>query len=105
MVRAETEEPRGLLVKEDVITPAEESELLQRFETLRWDPIVIRGQAARRTARHFGLGYDYDSREPRPGEPIPSWLEPALRAAANLASVAPDHLVEALIQRYPPGAT
>lgn len=105
MVRAPAEEPRGLLLKEDVISATEETELLQRFEGLRWDPIVIRGQAARRTARHFGLGYDYDTREPRPGEPIPGWLGPARQAGAKLAAVAPEDLVEALVQRYPPGST
>jgi alkylated DNA repair protein (DNA oxidative demethylase) len=103
-MRAPVEEPSGLILADEVLTPARESELLGRFETLRWDPIVIRGQAARRTARHFGLGYDYESRTPRPGEPIPTWLRPARAAAARLAGVPPADLVEALVQRYPPGA-
>jgi alkylated DNA repair dioxygenase AlkB len=85
-----------------VITRQQEEELLGRFEKLRFDPIVIRGQAARRTARHFGLGYDYDSRTASPGEPIPEWLEPSRRAAAQLAAVESAGLVEILLQRYPP---
>jgi DNA oxidative demethylase len=101
-MRAPAEEPKGLVLETEVITPRQESELLERFETLRFDPIVIRGQAARRTARHFGVGYDYDSREPRPGEAIPSWLDPARDAAAALAGASPAELVEALVQRYPP---
>jgi DNA oxidative demethylase len=105
MARAPKEQPRGLLLRQDVITISEERGLLARFETLRWDPIVIRGQAARRTARHFGLGYDYESREPRPGEPIPGWLDEARTAAAKLGAVGPEQLVEALVQRYPPGST
>src|SRR5581483_2066397 len=105
MARAPLEQPEGILLQSDVITPEEESELLGRFETLRWDPIVIRGQAARRTARHYGLGYDYESRAPRPGEPIPEWIEPSRRAAAELAGVASAELVEVLVQRYPPGST
>src|SRR5438309_6234996 len=104
-VRAPMEEPGGLVLQADVISSGAESELLGVFETLRWDPIVIRGQAARRSARHFGLGYDYEAREPRPGEPIPSWLEPSRAAAAGLARVSPEQLVEALIQCYPPGST
>jgi alkylated DNA repair protein (DNA oxidative demethylase) len=86
-------------------TPAQEADLLSHIEPLRFDPIVIRGQAARRTARHYGLGYDYESRAPRPGEPIPKWLAPARATAAVLAGVTPDELVEALVQRYPPGST
>jgi DNA oxidative demethylase len=105
MARAAVEQPDGVVLQPDVITPQEESALLERFETLRWDPIVIRGQAARRTARHYGLGYDYESRAPRPGEPIPKWIVPARRAAAELAGVASAELVEVLVQRYPPGST
>jgi DNA oxidative demethylase len=105
VARAPLKEPDGLVLRPEVVTPAEESVLLERFETLRWDPIVIRGQAARRTARHFGLGYDYESRAPRPGEPIPDWIEPARRAGAGLAEVGTEELVEVLVQRYPPGST
>jgi alkylated DNA repair dioxygenase AlkB len=95
---------QGLVLGDEVISQEEERALLERFETLRWDPIVIRGQAARRTARHFGLGYDYESRTPMPGERIPDWLEPARLAAAGLAGLPPGELVEALVQRYPAGS-
>lgn len=105
MVRSPLEEPNGLVVHPEVITRGQESGLLGKFETMRWDPIVIRGQTARRTARHFGLAYDYEARNPRPGDPIPAWLEPARAAAAALAGQPPGDLVEALIQRYPPGST
>jgi alkylated DNA repair dioxygenase AlkB len=88
-----------------VITREQERELLVRFEALRFDPIVIRGQTARRTALHFGLGYDYGSRTPSPGEPVPDWLEPHRRAAAELAGVQPEQLLEILLQRYPPDST
>jgi alkylated DNA repair dioxygenase AlkB len=104
-MRAPAEEPQGLLLKADVISPEEERDLLQRFAELEWEPIVIRGQAARRTARHFGLSYDYESRTPTPGEPIPGWLQGPRKAAAGLAGIVPDDLTEALIQRYPPGST
>lgn len=105
MPRSPAEEPQGLLLRGEVITREEEDDLLKRFEALRWDPIVIHGQAARRTARHFGLSYDYASRAPLPGESIPAWLEPSRRAAAELAGVQPDDLVEILLQRYPAGST
>jgi alkylated DNA repair dioxygenase AlkB len=105
MARALTEEPDGLVLRGEIITPEAEHELLERFDALRFDPIVIRGQAARRTARHFGLSYDYESRTPQPGEPIPGWLEPTRQAGAELAGVPAQDLVEVLLQRYPPGST
>jgi DNA oxidative demethylase len=79
--------------------------LLQRLHTLRFDPIVMHGVAARRTARHYGLDYDYESRTPKPGEPLPDWLEPVRERAAELAGCRPEELVEILVQRYPPGST
>jgi DNA oxidative demethylase len=105
VARAPAEEPKGLMVRANVITSEAEHDLLEQFEALEWEPIVIRGQAARRTARHYGLGYDYERRAPRPGAPIPAWLEPARNAAGTLAGVEPDELVEALVQRYPAGST
>lgn len=105
VARAPAEEPQGLLLRPHAITREHERDLLERFEALRFDPIVIRGQAARRTARHFGLGYDYESRTPNPGEPIPPWLEPSRRAAAQLAGVQAGELVEILLQRYPAEST
>ena len=105
MPRSPSEEPEGLVLRPELLTVAEEAELLERVNDLRFDPIVIRGQAARRTARHYGLGYDYESRTPQPGEPLPQWLLPVRRRAAELAGKDPEALVEALVQHYPPGAT
>jgi alkylated DNA repair dioxygenase AlkB len=51
------------------------------------------------------MGYDYESRTPRPGEAIPAWLEPPRQAAAELAGVRAEDLVEVLVQRYPAGST
>jgi alkylated DNA repair protein (DNA oxidative demethylase) len=103
--RSPSEEPAGLLLRPELLTVGEEAQLLERLDDLRFDPIVMHGQAARRTARHYGLGYDYESRSPQPGEPVPAWLAPVRRRAADLAGEAPEDLVEVLVQRYPPGAT
>jgi alkylated DNA repair dioxygenase AlkB len=105
MPRSPSEEPEGLILRPELLTAAEEAGLLDRLRDLRFDPIVLHGRAARRTARHYGLGYDYESRTPQPGEPVPDWLLPVRRRGAELAGVEPDELVEVLVQRYPPGAT
>jgi alkylated DNA repair protein (DNA oxidative demethylase) len=104
MVRALSEKPEGLLYRAELLSAAEEEALLERIGALRFDPVVLHGQPARRTARHFGLGYDYDARTPLPGEPLPDWLEPARARAGALAGQDAEELVEALVQRYPPGS-
>jgi alkylated DNA repair dioxygenase AlkB len=105
VARAPTEEPQGLAYRPEVISVEEEHGLLAEFETLRFDPIVLHGRAARRTGRHYGLDYDYESRTPKPGEPVPRWLLPVRERAAELAGHVPEELVEILVQRYPPDAT
>lgn len=67
---------------------------------------MIRGVAARRTARHFGLDYNYEQRvQIDEAEPMPPWLLGLRDRCAHLANVEPSQLVEALVQRYPEGST
>ena len=105
MARAPAEEPQGLVYRPQLISIEEEKELLGELQSLRWDPIVLHGRAARRSGRHFGLDYDYQARTPQPGEPIPGWLRPAQERAAHLAGFKPEELVEILVQQYPSGST
>ena len=105
MARAPSEEPQGLVYRPELISDDEERGLLAQLEGLRFDPIVLHGRTARRTARHYGLDYDYEARTPQPGEPIPEWVEPARERAAELAGLEPRELVEVLVQRYPAGST
>jgi DNA oxidative demethylase len=105
VVRAPVEEPEGIAYRPELLSVEEEAGLLRELKTLRFDPIVLHGQAAKRTGRHYGLDYDYESRTPKPGEPIPDWLLPARARAAELAGHDPEELAEILVQHYPPGAT
>jgi DNA oxidative demethylase len=104
VARAPSEEPEGIVYRPELLPVGEEARLLHKFETLRFDPIVLHGQAAKRMGRHYGLDYDYESRTPKPGEPVPDWLLPTRARAAELAAREPDELAEILVQHYPPGA-
>jgi alkylated DNA repair protein (DNA oxidative demethylase) len=98
--------PEGLVYEPELLAAEQERALLDEIETLRFDPIVMHGVEARRTARHFGLDYDYERRSTvAEADPIPAWLEQARAATAGLTGVEPDEFVEALVQRYPEGAT
>jgi alkylated DNA repair protein (DNA oxidative demethylase) len=105
VARAPSEEPQGLVYRPELIPVDEEAGLLGEFEALRFDPIVLHGRTARRTARHYGLDYDYESRTPLPGEPVPDWLLPARERAAEVSGHQPEEFVEILVQRYPPEST
>lgn len=69
----------------------EEGRLLELLDAEDFEPIVMRGVTARRT----GLRYRDD---------FPDWLLPWRARAAELAGLEPAELVQALVQRYPPGA-
>jgi hypothetical protein len=47
-----SDRPRGLVYEPEFLTHPEEAQLLRTLTDLPFDPIVIRGQAARRSARH-----------------------------------------------------
>jgi DNA oxidative demethylase len=84
----------------------EERTLLVELEQLEFRDVVMHGVPARRKARHFGLDYNYEQRaHVEEAEPLPPWLAPLRERCAALAGVEADELVEALVQRYPEGAT
>ena len=71
---------------------------------LDYREVVMHGRPAKRTVRHFGLDYDYQSRELVPADPFPTELEWLRERCAGLAERRPDELVQVLVSRYPPGA-
>jgi alkylated DNA repair dioxygenase AlkB len=64
----------------------------------------MHGRAAKRTVRHYGLDYDYQSRDLVPADPFPDDLEWLRERCAELAEHEPQELVQVLVSRYPPGA-
>lgn len=105
VMRGVEEYPAGLVYEAGLLTRAEECELLVRFAELDMEPVVMRGVASRRQVRHFGWGYDFDSWDTAPAESIPGYLLALRDHGARLAGVQPSSFVEALVTRYPPGAT
>jgi len=97
--------PEGLVYRSDFLGEADATRLLQTLEGLEFHEIRMHGQVARRTARHYGIAYDYERpAESEEGEPLPDWLLPVRDRIAELAGVEPEAFVEALVQHYPPGA-
>ena len=100
-----TEElPEGLAYVEDFVSAAEEREALAVLEALDFREVAMRGQTARRTVRHFGLDYAYETGELVPAEPLPDALGWLRERCARLMERAPEDLVQVLVSRYPAGA-
>lgn len=103
-MRGVEERPAGLVLRTDVLTLEEETALLAWSRALDAEPVVMHGVASRRLVRHFGVDYDYASWGTVATEPVPEQLLPVRSRAAELARVAPESFVEALVTCYPPGA-
>src|SRR3954471_18304179 len=96
--------PEGLVYREEFIDAGEERRLLGLFETLDFRTVTMRGQAARRTVRHYGLDYDYASGELVPADPLPESMLWLRDRCAALMDRDPADLAQILISRYPEGA-
>jgi alkylated DNA repair protein (DNA oxidative demethylase) len=96
--------PPGSLYRADLLTEAEEADLVRCVSAFDFAAVEMRGQVARRRTVHFGWVYGYESWRIKPGPPIPDVLFPLRARAAALAEVQPHALAEALVTEYSPGA-
>ena len=101
---AESELPEGLVYREGFIDADEERRLLALFETMDFRAVTMRGQTARRTVRHYGLDYDYESGELVAADPLPAEMTSLRDRCAALMEREPEDLVQILVSRYPEGA-
>ena len=106
MARAETvvQRPDGLAYEADFLTEAEEGRVLALIEEIDFREVTMRGQTARRTVRHYGYDYGYESWRLVPADPLPGGLVWVRDRCAGFAGLEPDELAQTLVSRYPPGA-
>ncbi len=104
-MRGVPERPAGLVYHPGLLDEAQEQALVAAVERYDFQQVVMHGQPARRTVRHFGFGYEYDSARAVPGDPLPPELLELRERCAALSGVPAEGLAEALVTRYPPGAT
>ena len=94
----------GLEYREELISEAEEGELLDRLLPLALAPFRFHGWLGNRRTQSFGWRYDFEDSSFTPGEPLPEWLLPLRESAASFADAKSEDFVQALIARYDPGA-
>ena len=97
--------PSGLVYQADLITEAEERQALGVLEAMEFHAVTMHGQTARRTVRHFGLDYGYESWKLVPTDPLPDDLAWLRDRAASVAGLQPGVFAQILVSRYPPGST
>ena len=96
--------PDGLVYREGFVSAEEERGLLATLGDMSFAAVTMRGQTARRTVRHFGLDYAYETGERVPTEPLPDAMVWLRDRCAALMERQPADLVQVLVSRYPPGA-
>src|SRR5690348_6266916 len=94
----------GLNYREEVIDRAEEQALIERLTEADLSPFRFHGWLGNRKTQSFGWRYDFDDASFSAAEPIPEWLSPLRRTAADFAGLQPDDFVHVLLARYDPGA-
>jgi len=96
--------PPGFIYRPERITADEETALAEALGRLDLRAYEMRGYSARRRVAYFGRRYEGAGQALEDGAPIPDFLQPLRRKAADLAGLEPDALVHALVNEYPPGA-
>ena len=94
----------GLRYEENVIGEAEERLLIDRLLAADLSPFRFHGWLGNRKTQTFGWRYDFEDTSFAPAEPIPEWLAPVRRKAAEFADLKPEDFVHVLLARYDPGA-
>jgi alkylated DNA repair dioxygenase AlkB len=94
----------GLRYEENVIGAAEEQALIDELAAADLSPFRFHGWLGNRKTQTFGWRYDFEDTSFAPAEPIPEWLAPLRRKAAEFADLKPEDFVHVLLARYDPGA-
>jgi len=96
--------PEGFAYEPDLISPAEEAELVASLPQLRFRAFEFHGHVGKRRVVSFGFAYDFDHERVRPAEALPAFLLRLRDKAAAFAGLTPDEFPHALVTEYGPGA-
>ncbi len=96
--------PEGFAYQPGLITIHEEAALLARVRDLPFREFEFQGFTGKRRVVSFGWRYDFNTHRLERAEPIPTFLDGVLHAAARFAELAPEALEQALVTEYSAGA-
>jgi alkylated DNA repair protein (DNA oxidative demethylase) len=96
--------PNGLSYYASVIADDVQAQLLNILRSIEYDDFVLHDKLAKRKVRHFGYSYEFFSPSVINAEPFPNWLIDLRNQTAELASLNPEQVEQALIAFYPAGS-
>jgi alkylated DNA repair dioxygenase AlkB len=96
--------PPGFSYRPDLLSAAEQGELLAHVAALPFRALEFHGFLGHRRVVSFGWRYDFSAGKLQAADDIPAFLLPLRSAAADFAGVAPAELQHVLVTEYPPGA-
>lgn len=97
--------PDGFLHQDDFLQADEASALVERFRTMEFHEVRMRGVTARRRVIQYGWKYSFESFKMTEGPALPEFLTSVRDRAADFARLPAPQLSEALVTEYSPGAT
>jgi alkylated DNA repair dioxygenase AlkB len=96
--------PEGFRYQDEVLSPDQESTLVEKFAPLPFKEFEFRGFLGKRRTVSYGWRYDFNVRELREAEEIPTFLLDLRQKAANFAGLPDRQLQHVLITEYSPGS-
>ncbi|MBS3650057.1 alpha-ketoglutarate-dependent dioxygenase AlkB [Pseudaminobacter sp. 19-2017] len=96
--------PAGLKYQPDLLSPAEQSGLIDRIQDLPFKNFEFKGFLGKRRTISFGWRYDFSREALQRGEPMPDFLDPLRRRAADFAGIDEALVQHVLVTEYEPGA-
>ena len=96
--------PEGFRYEPDILTQAQEIELLDRVRELPFREFQFQGYVGKRRVVSYGWQYDFNLRELREADDIPPFLLALRKTAADFAGMSPERLQQVLVTEYDAGA-
>ena len=95
--------PEGFRYEKDVVTVAEQAQLVDHIEELPLKEFEFHGYLGKRRTISFGWHYSFANESLNRSETIPDFLLPIRERAAALAGLEPADLPHVLVTEYSPG--
>jgi alkylated DNA repair dioxygenase AlkB len=96
--------PDGFRYQAELITPAEESDLVVQIRELPFKEFEFHGYTGKRRVVYFGWRYDFSSEALNKANDMPDFLRALREPAAAFASLDPEALQHVLVTEYSAGA-